>query len=277
MISRHVSTSKPSPRSPPQPHLSRSVREQLQNAKADAIPSALQPPFQFRDRRHTALMVLHQLAVQICEGRERYPVAGAGAAPATAGAGGAAQGTVQDGRWSLRAAHLLVRAWTVVGVGGACGRGGEDVIPKPLTETTSGRASRHSIAIAPLLACSCFPACHKVAYRLISDDRNDGLSVALDAAVCCGGTSAIATSPRSGATLWRRRQHGVFSKTASDDRVPFAAQTWTIDRHHNPATTNCRWPISKIHGAGHYAIALLPDGDIIGRRRRRGGRGHCNK
>ena len=107
--------SPPSPRSPQQPHLSRSVREQLQNAKADAIPSALQPPFQFRDRRHTALMVLHQLAVQICEGRERYPVAGAGAAPATAGAGGAAQGTVQDGRWSLRAAHLLFRAWTVVG------------------------------------------------------------------------------------------------------------------------------------------------------------------
>ena len=110
-----------SPRSPPQPHLSRSVREQLQNAQADAIPSALQPPFQFRDRRHTALMVLHQLAVQICEGRERYPVAGAGAAPATAGAGGAAQGTVQDGRWSLRAAHLLFRAWTVVGVVTGCG------------------------------------------------------------------------------------------------------------------------------------------------------------
>lgn len=121
-----------SPRSPPQPHLSRSVREQLQNAQADAIPSALQPPFQFRDRRHTALMVLHQLAVQICEGRERYPVAGAGAAPATAGAGGAAQGTVQDGRSSLRAAHLLFRAWTVgsgssqaVAVCGRAGRAGE--------------------------------------------------------------------------------------------------------------------------------------------------------
>ena len=240
-----------SPRSPPQPHLSRSVREQLQNAQADAIPSALQPPFQFRDRRHTALMVLHQLAVQICEGRERYPVAGAGAAPATAGAGGAAQGTVQDGRWSLRAAHLLFRAWTVVGVPGSgpvavCGRAGprEDVvIPKALKR----RRSADPPCLPPLCRC-----CHKVAYRLISDD---GLSVALDAAVCCGSTSAIATSPRSGATLWRRRQHGVFSKTARDDRVPFAAQTWTVDRHRNPAATNCRSrsmscrPISEIHGA----------------------------
>ena len=148
--------SPPSPRSPQQPHLSRSVREQLQNAQADAIPSALQSPFQFRDRRHTALMVLYQLAVQICEGRERYPVAGAGAAPATAGAGGAAQGTVQDGRWSLRAAHLLVRAWTVVGVGGACGRGGEDVIPKPLTET------KNQDKLSPLLARASLPATSSV-------------------------------------------------------------------------------------------------------------------
>ena len=88
-----------------QAHLSRPVCEQLQNAQADAVPSALQPTFQFRYRRHPALMVLHQLTVQVGKGRERYPLAGAGAAPATTRAGGAAQGSVQDGRWCLRAAH----------------------------------------------------------------------------------------------------------------------------------------------------------------------------
>ena len=151
-----------SPRSAPQPHLSRSVREQLQNAQADAIPSALQPPFQFRDRRHTALMVLHQLAVQICEGRERYPVAGAGAAPATAGAGGAAQGTVQDGRWSLRAAHLLFRAWTVVGVPGSgpvavCGRA-ESGAARGCRHTESSKAASIRYADPPCLPAA-LPLC----------------------------------------------------------------------------------------------------------------------
>ena len=97
-----------------QAHLSRPVCEQLQNAQADAVPSALQPTFQFRYRRHPALMVLHQLTVQVGKGRERYPLAGAGAAPAATRAGGAAQGSVQDGRWCLRAAHASTVTFVAV-------------------------------------------------------------------------------------------------------------------------------------------------------------------
>ena len=125
------------------------------------------------------------------------------------------------------------------------------VIPKAFKAASCVRAYRIVCIVHPIRRAPPLPL-PQSSVPLISDD---GLSVALDAAVCCGGTSAIATSPRSGATLWRRRQHGVFSKTARDDRVPFAAQTWTVDRHRNPAATNCRSrsmpcrPISEIHGA----------------------------